>query len=95
VGFIAVTSGGATGDGWSGNSQLSTTTTLSEATAGTYSFTVQCMATGGGTASGHTTVTVSASQAGGGSSGSGKGGGGALDESTLAALLLLGHNFCS
>jgi hypothetical protein len=83
------TSGGAAGDGWSGNSQFSATTTLSETLPGTYSFTVQCVAAGSGTVSGQTTVTVSTSQAGGGSSGSGKGGGGSLDESILAALLLL------
>jgi hypothetical protein len=85
-----VTSGGAAGDGWSGNSQFNGLATLSEPLPGTYTFTVQCVAAGSGTVSGHTTVTVLASQAGGGgSSGSGKGGGGSLDELILGALLLL------
>jgi hypothetical protein len=79
-------SGGTTGDGWSGSEAASGSTSVTEATAGSYTYTVNCSA-GTETVQAMAVVVVTA-QASGGSSHSG-GGGGALNVASLLALSLL------
>lgn len=83
-------SGGSSSDGWTGSEVLSGSATVTESTAGTYTYALTCTAGTGAeseTVEKLAEVTVTASPMSGG--GGGGHGGGALDEYTIAALGLL------
>jgi hypothetical protein len=83
-------SGGSTGDGWQGPVSLAGSATVTESTAGSYTYTLTCAAQdsiGTETAQSQQEVTVTAARSTGG--GGGGGGGGGVDWHTISALALL------
>jgi len=85
VGGTACTAtGGSAGDGWSGTVALSGNMSVSESTAGAYTYTLSCTAADQ-VATAQATVVVSDSESSGASGGSG--GGGAIDATEIVILL--------
>lgn len=85
-------SGGSTGDGWQGAVSVTGSATVTEATAGSYTYTLTCVAQdsiGTETAQSQQEVTVTAARSTSGGGGGGGGGGGVVDCYTLSALLFL------
>jgi len=84
--------GGSAADGWQGDLYVAGSTTVTESTAGSYTYTLTCSAQdsiGTETAESQQQVTVTAARPSAGGGSGGGGGGGAIDYSTIAALALL------